>query len=430
MGILRNFRGLTMNELAQQSQNELMDAIKDVTDHVYHTLSMFEQLASRLETRCLNLDGHQPSATISNEEIAHVIATNIPKMPDYRAIAPLLQDPTINDILINGANQIFVERQGVMELTPLAFESEEELAQMAIEIAEYCGRRLDGENSLVDARLPDGSRVNIVIPPVAIDGVSLSIRKFSGGKHTLESMAKTGGISDEMAVFLRCCGNARANMVISGGTGSGKTTLLNAICKNIGERERVVTIEDSAELQLPIKHVVRLESITHEQKGQRIVTIRDLVKNALRMRPERIIVGEVRGSEAFDMIQAMNTGHDGSLTTIHANTPRDGLARIENMIGMAGLGLPTIAIRKQMASAIHFIIQAERSGSGHRHVSRITEVIGIEGDVVTMQDIFVYKEEKKPDGSTHGSHAWTGTFPRHPQVCAMVRQANILKVGR
>jgi pilus assembly protein CpaF len=393
---------------------QIMNSVSDVVDHVYHSLAMFEQLFARLEVKCSKLD---------NPEKQLIYGLEVAKTePNYRAITGLLNDPTVNDILINGSKQVYVERSGVLELTDVKFNSEAELYDFAVEIGHYCGRSVTPKTPLVDARLPDGSRVNIAIPPVAIDGVSLSIRKFSGDGFSLMNMAQKGSISTELAEFLRCAAQTNLNIIVSGGTGAGKTTLLNALCKHISEKERVVTIEDSAELRLPIPHVVRMEAITHAEEGRSIVTIRDLVKNALRMRPNRIIVGEVRGSECFDMIQAMNTGHDGSLTTVHANTPRDAVVRLENMIGMAGLNLPTIAIRRQIASAVHLIIQAERSNEGHRRVSKVTEIVGIEGEIITMQDIFTYKE----NASGKGEHVWSGVFPRHPELNKMLRASGIM----
>jgi pilus assembly protein CpaF len=398
--------------------NKIMNSVSDVVDHVYHSLAMFEQLFARLEAKCLQLD-KPANSLIYGLEAAKA-------EPDYRAVAGLLADPTVSDILINGANQIYVERSGMLELTDIKFNSEAELYDFAVEIGHYCGRSVTPLTPLIDARLPDGSRVNIVIPPVSIDGVNISIRKFSGGGYSLMNMAQKGSLSVELAEFLRCAAQSNLNIVVSGGTGSGKTTLLNALCKHISEKERVVTIEDSAELRLPIPHVVRLEAITHAESGRAIVTIRELVKNALRMRPNRIIVGEVRGSECFDMIQAMNTGHDGSLTSVHANTPRDAIARLENMIGMAGLNLPTISIRKQIASAVHLIIQAERSNDGHRRVTKVTEVVGIESDTITMQDIFSYKEN--PNGK--GEHVWSGVFPRHPELNKLLRASGVMNKSK
>jgi pilus assembly protein CpaF len=409
------------NNIAQQ----IMYNVQDVTDHVYHSLLLFEQLFARLEARCVALDG---KASIEHGKTTF-LSSHAHAEPTYGVIAPLLADNSVNDILINGAHQIYVERSGILELTDLSFDSEEQLAELAQQIGTFCGREISPLTPLVDARLPDGSRVNIVIPPVAIDGISISIRKFSGEAISLDAMAKSGNMSIELAEFLRCAAKANVNIIVSGGTGAGKTTLLNALCKHISDKERVVTIEDSAELKLPIPHVVRLESITHAQEGRAMVSIRDLVKNALRMRPNRIIVGEVRGAEAFDMIQAMNTGHDGSLTTIHANTPRDAVARLENMIGMCGMNLPTIAIRRQIASAVHLIVQAERTSEGHRRISRVTEIVGIEGDMITMQDVFVYKEEKNatPDAPVRGTHQWSGVFPRHAKLNQLLRASGMMK---
>ena len=410
-----------------QDVQTLTNSLLDVTDQVYHSLSLFEQLSARLEARCKAMDG---GVGKEGQSLPKSLEMHAPTgvTPNYGVIAPLIDDPSVNDILINGANQIYVERKGVLEATNLRFASEDDLITLATEIAHYCGRLIGGEHPLVDARLPDGSRVNIVVPPAAIDGVSISIRKFGEGKHDLSAMARTGTMTQMMADFLKCAAQANINIIISGGTGAGKTTLLNAICRHIPEVERVVTIEDSAELQLPIPHVVRLESVANQQKGVAPVTIRDLVKNALRMRPNRIVVGEVRGPEAFDMIQAMNTGHDGSLTTIHANSPRDGIARIENMIGMASLGLPTLAIRKQIASAVHFIVQVERAGSGQRSIKQISEVVGMEGEIITMQDIFTQKEERQPDGTMSYAHAWSGVFPRHARLNKLLRDTGVLNM--
>lgn len=404
---------------AAKDITHLENELHDVTDQIYHTLSMFEQLSARLQERCLNIDDSE------NNKNLHIVP---PKNIDYCAIKELMEDSSVNDILINGTSNIYIERAGVLELTNYRFESEDELLQLAKDIAHYCGRTVDAKHPLVDARLPDGSRVNIVTPPASIDGISISIRKFGDGSLNLQQMAQAGCMSEQMQQFLECCAEARCNIVVSGGTGAGKTTLLNAICKNISEEDRVVTIEDSAELQLPIKHVVRLESVTHEGAAKQ-VTIRDLLKNALRMRPNRIIVGEVRGAEAFDMIQAMNTGHEGSLTTIHANTPRDGIARIENMIGMAAMNMPTSAVRKQIASAINFIVQVERTASGNRYVKNIAEVVGIEGDVITMQDIFTHQEERSMDGDIKSTFKWAGMFPRHVVLNNILREKKVLNLA-
>lgn len=344
----------------------------------------------------------------------------------------LLDDNTVNDILVNHANEIYVERAGQMQRVDLAFESEEHLLEIAQSIAMAVGRRLDMKRPLLDARLADGSRVNIIAPPLAVDGISMSIRKFSKNRITLETMTKSGCMSEQLAGFLSVAAKSKINIIISGGTGSGKTTLLNAVSQHINPHERIVTIEDSAELQLQLPHVVRLETKEPESRNDRSdeVSIRDLVKNSLRMRPDRIIVGEVRGPEAFDMIQAMNTGHDGSLTTIHANTPRDGLARIENMVSMANLNIPTASVRKQIASAIQLIVQTARMEDGVRRVQLVSEVVGMEGDVLTMQDIFKFTANGlDADGKLKGTHKWSGVFPRHFGFSQALRDAGVFSLG-
>ena len=348
---------------------------------------------------------------------------------DMGALKPLLEDPTVNDILVNSYDRIFVERNGELESTDVAFESHEKLVDLVHLIVEAVGRTIDPKRPLIDARLLDGSRVNIITPPLAIDGVSMSIRKFGGEELTLDRMAEFGSLTKQMAEFLKLCAKSKANIVVSGGTGSGKTTLLNAISKYIGEKERIVTIEDSAELQLKQPHVVRLETKIADRYGDMSseVTIRDLVKNSLRMRPDRIIVGEVRGSEAFDMIQAMNTGHDGSLTTIHANTPRDGITRIENMIGMGDNNLADLAIRRQIASAVHFIIQTARMDDGVRRITHISEIVGMEGNIITMQDIFIFKQDGIDEkGGIIGQHVWGGMYPRHVSLNGLLRAGNVM----
>lgn len=413
------------NHDAKAQNGQIEQSLHDVTDQVYHTLSMFEQLCARLEERCNMLDATLQSSATEPDD---VLRSGGKKEPHYRAIAELMADPDVSDILINGPDQIYVEKGGTLKLTDYKFENENELIELAHEIAHFCGRVVDKNNPLVDARLPDGSRVNIVTPPVAIDGISMSIRKFGDGSLSLSNMANKGCMTQQMAEFLRCCADAHVNMVVAGGTGAGKTTLLNAICKHIDPADRVVTIEDSAELRLPIPHVVRLESITHDEAGRKQVSMRQLLKNSLRMRPNRIIVGEVRGAEAFDMIQAMNTGHDGSLTTIHANTPRDGVTRIENMVGMSDMKMPPNVIRKQIASAVNIMVQLERSDSGQRYIKSIAEVVGMEGEVITMQDIFTHKEIKRPDGSIQSQHQWTNVYPRHAKLNQLLRERDVLKI--
>lgn len=338
------------------------------------------------------------------------------ELSDLGAIMPLINDESVNDILINAHDKIFVERHGKLELTDITYQNDEAVLEVAQKIVKGIGRNIDLRRPLVDARLLDGSRVNIIAPPLAVDGTSISIRKFAKKGITLESMKERGNVSPQLADFLRICGKVRLNIIISGGTGSGKTTLLNAVSQHIDHSERIVTIEDAAELQLQQPHVVRLETkpISSGANEREEVTMRDLVKNALRMRPDRILVGEVRGSEAFDMMQAMNTGHEGSLTTVHANHPRDALSRLENMVSMANLNIPPASIRYQIASAVNVIIQVSRMRDGHRRITHVCEIVGMEGEIITMQDLFTYAVEGEDpnNGQLRGQFRWTGIMPR------------------
>jgi pilus assembly protein CpaF len=327
-------------------------------------------------------------------------------------LEPLIQDPAISDILINGPKTIFVEKQGRLERSSIVFNDEKHLLQIIQRIVSRVGRRVDEANPMVDARLPDGSRVNAVIPPLALDGSLLSIRRFGTRPLLFADLVAKKSIMGEMAQFLQACCKARINMVVSGGTGSGKTTLLNALSAFIPHHERVATIEDAAELRLQQPHVVRMETRPPNIEGTGEVTTRDLVRNALRMRPDRIIVGECRGAEALDMLQAMNTGHDGSMTTIHANDTRDAISRLEMMVGMAGFDLPIWIIRRQIAASIHIIVQAARLPGGSRKVSKISEVTGMEGDVITMHDLFAFKQTGVDDtGVAQGYFFATGIRP-------------------
>jgi pilus assembly protein CpaF len=314
------------------------------------------------------------------------------ELSGYGPIQPLLDDPEVTEVMVNGPRNIYVERRGKVTKTEISFENNEHVMRIIERIVTPLGRRIDVDHPTVDARLPDGSRVNAVIPPVAIDGPSITIRKFSRERLTVSQLVANGSLTDSMAEFLRACVSARLNILISGGTGSGKTTLLNVLSGFIPEDERIVTIEDSAELQLQQDHVVRLETKSPNADGSGGVTIRDLVRNSLRMRPERIVVGEVRGGEALDMLQAMNTGHDGSLTTLHANAPRDAISRLETMSLMAGIELPIRVIREQMASAVDLIVQQSRLRDGSRKVTQITEVAGMEGDTIVLTDIFKFEQ--------------------------------------
>ena len=321
----------------------------------------------------------------------------------YGPLEFLLKDDTVGDILVNGYNKVYVERAGKLELTSIRFNDNAHLQKIIEKIAAGVGRRVDESSPMVDARLPDGSRVNAIIPPLALDGPALSIRKFARDPIKVDDLVRFGAITQDMAVVLEGMVKARLNILISGGTGTGKTTFLNVLSSFIPNNERIITIEDSAELQLQQEHVVRLETRVPNLEGLGEVTQRDLVRNALRMRPERIIVGEVRGGEALDMLQAMNTGHDGSLATIHANTSRDALTRLETMVSMAGLGIPDKAIRHQITSAINVVLQLARLSDGSRKMLSLHEVLGMEGDVITMQEIFAYElmgltEDRKVKG--------------------------------
>jgi pilus assembly protein CpaF len=308
-------------------------------------------------------------------------------------LEPLLADDAVTDILVNGPRQVYVERKGKLELTDVVFKDNRHVQNIATRIVTRIGRRIDESSPLCDARLEDGSRVNIIIPPLAIDGPSISIRKFSKKSITLDVMTSQKNISAAMATVLKVASRSRLNVLISGGTGSGKTTLLNAMSQLIDLGERIVTIEDAAELQLQQPHVVRLETRPPNLEGEGEITMRDLVKNSLRMRPDRIILGEVRGSEAVDMLQAMNTGHEGSMCTVHANRPREALTRLENMVGMAGINLPSKAVRTQIADAIDIIVQISRMRDGVRRITSVTEIVGMEGDVITTQELFSYEFE-------------------------------------
>jgi pilus assembly protein CpaF len=321
----------------------------------------------------------------------------------YGPLEPLLHDHTVNDILVNGYDQIFVERRGKLERSFIRFNDNAHLLKIIEKIASGVGRRIDESSPMVDARLPDGSRVNAIIPPLSLDGPSLSIRKFARDPIRVQNLIQFGSITQETAMVLEAMVQARLNILISGGTGTGKTTFLNVLSSFIPNDERIVTIEDSAELQLQQEHIVRLETRPANLEGMGEITQRDLVKNALRMRPDRIILGEVRSGEALDMLQAMNTGHDGSLATIHANSPRDALTRLETMVSMAGLNIPDKALRHQVSSALDVVIQIARLSDGSRKMMGLHEIIGMEGDVITVQEIFAYElmgldEERKVKG--------------------------------
>lgn len=349
---------------------------------------------------------------LSAKEMDALIIDIADEMLGLGPLEALLKDDTISDILVVGANRVFIERFGNIEKTSVKFKDEDHLMRIITKIVASVGRRVDESSPLVDARLADGSRVNVAIRPVAVDGPQVSIRKFAKIPYSLEALVKNNSLRPAMANLLAAAVQGKISLVISGGTGSGKTTLLNALSAYIPEKERLVTIEDAAELQIQQPHVVRLETRPPTLDGRNEVVQRDLVKNALRMRPDRIIVGEVRGSEAFDMLQAMNTGHEGSMTTIHANTPRDAISRIEQMVGMAGMPMTQEAIRQQISSAIRVIIQIGRESDGSRRVSSISEITGMEGDVVQVQDIIRFvRTGVSSEGQVQGEFKATGIRP-------------------
>ena len=331
---------------------------------------------------------------------------------NYGPLNELLYDDSISEVMVNGPDQVYIERKGQLTLSDVRFESEAQLIQLIREIAAFVERRIDNDSPMVYCRLPDGSRVNAIIPPLALDGSSLTIRKFSRDPYTVQDLIGFGTLTAEAAAFLEGCVKAHFNILVAGGTGSGKTTTLNVLSSFIPDTERVVTIEDAAELQLRQPHKVRLESRPARIDGTGRISIRDLVVNSLRMRPDRIVIGECRSGEALDMLQAMNTGHDGSLTTIHANTPRDTLARLETLVLMSGVDLPQRAIREQIASAIHIIVQQSRIRDGSRRITNITEVIGREGDTITLQDVFLFEETGVDgNGKVAGKLSPTGIRP-------------------
>ncbi|BDB23336.1 CpaF family protein [Cupriavidus sp. P-10] len=335
------------------------------------------------------------------------------EMFGFGPLEPLLQDPTVSDILVNTAKQTYVERRGKLELTDIGFYDDAHLMKVIEKIVSRVGRRIDETSPMVDARLPDGSRVNAIIPPSAIDGPLLSIRRFAVNPLQVSDLVNLRSLTPPMAQMLQALAHAKINVLVSGGTGSGKTTLLNILSGFIPEDERVVTIEDAAELQLRQPHVLRLETRPPNIEGKGEITQRSLVRNALRMRPDRIILGEVRGGEALDMLNAMNTGHEGSLTTIHANTPRDALTRLENMVSMAGLTMPAKAIRQQISSAITVIVQAARMTDGRRKIISIAEITGMEGEIINMQEIFTFQRSGvDKDGTVRGHFRATGVYPK------------------
>ncbi len=395
----------------QEWQKRIHDKLLKIVD--LSLIGSMEENSARMQireiTQRIMLKENVPLSTLSRKRIAKEIEDEILGLGP---LEPLLADDSVSDILVNSYNAVYVERSGRLEKVDVQFRDNKHLLNIIDRIVSGVGRRIDESSPMVDARLKDGSRVNAIIPPLAIDGPSLSIRRFTVEKLGIEQLIESGSLTEQMAELLRGIVKSRLNVVISGGTGTGKTTLLNVLSGFISPRERIVTIEDSAELQLQQPHVVRLETRPPNTEGRGEVNQRDLVKNCLRMRPDRVILGEVRGAEAMDMLQAMNTGHDGSLATLHANTPRDAIGRLENMVSMAGLKLPISTIRTQIASAVDVILQLERMEDGSRHVTSIQEIQGMEGDIITLSEIFNYRRSGvDEDGKVMGQFCATGLVP-------------------
>jgi pilus assembly protein CpaF len=377
-----------------------------------------EKASEQIEEICQQIMNDE-SAPLNFQQRTAVVNSIKDEVLGLGPLECLLKDHTISDILVNGAHQVYVERRGKLYTTDVAFTDDRHLLSVIDRIVSAVGRRVDESSPMVDARLADGSRVNAIIPPLALDGPSLSIRRFAVDSYTVDDLIDFGTLTAEVADVLEAVVKARMNILISGGTGSGKTTMLNVVSGFIPEDERIVTIEDSAELQLRQPHVVRLETRPPNIEGKGEINQRDLVRNSLRMRPERIVVGEVRGAESLDMLQAMNTGHDGSITTIHANTPRDALGRVETMVSMTGISFPMKTLRAQIASAIDLVIQVERSQDGKRRLVSIQEIDGMEGDVITMSELFAFERSAMAeDGSVIGSLKSTGVVPKFHKTLA------------
>jgi len=401
-----------LDDLAAETLRRVIDSIDDTIDlekldafqKRQFTEQIYDTLVSLLEERNRHL---------SQGDKQKVIQYVLDEILGYGPINSLLNDPSVTEIMVNGYDNVYVEKNGIIIKTDITFRDNDHVLHAINKIITPLGRRIDESSPTVDARLPDGSRVNAIIPPLALKGPSLTIRKFSADPFTVEDLIQFGTMTREMAMFLKACVRARINMIVTGGTGSGKTTTLNVLSSFIPENERIVTIEDTAELQLCQDHVVTLESRPANIEGRGEFTIRELVINSLRMRPDRIVIGEVRGGEALDMLQAMNTGHDGSISTLHANNPRDALSRLETMVLMAGMELPLKAIREQISSAIELIIHQTRFSDGSRKITRISEVVGIENDSIVLQDIFAFRQEGvNEQGHVQGYHIITGIVPR------------------
>ena len=398
---LADFKGRAKQALYGKLESRAIDARMDEPELRAAIVAELERFLSETEI---------PLSGPERERIAAEISEDI---LGYGPIQRYLEDREVTEIMVNSTDPIFVERRGKIQRTSYCFESEEHLRQVIDRIVASVGRRVDESSPMVDARLPDGSRVNAIIPPLAVDGAALTIRKFAADPYRVDDLITLKTMTPSMASFLDHCVRGKLNVLISGGTGTGKTTLLNVMSGFVPAEERIVTIEDAVELQLLQEHVVRLESRPPNVEGRGQVAIRDLVRNSLRMRPDRIIVGEVRGAEALDMLQAMNTGHEGSMSTLHANSPRDALSRLETMVLMAGLDIPVTAIREYISSALSLIIQLSRLSDGTRRITQVTEVVGMEGDIITMQDVFrFHKRGLDEEGKVIGATVATGIRPK------------------
>jgi pilus assembly protein CpaF len=416
LGIVESIAGPTdrirpMTPLELEWKTRIYDKLLQVLD--LSLLSSVDEVQARTQIREISMRLIvEAAAPLSLGQRQFIVRRIEDEVMGHGPLEPLLADPTISDILVNGADQVYVERRGKLERTEVRFNDDQHLLNIIDRIVSAVGRRIDESSPMVDARLADGSRVNAIIPPLALNGPILSIRRFAVELLGVDDLLNIGTLTRSVADVLKAVVAARLNVLISGGTGAGKTTLLNILSSFIPKDERIVTIEDSAELQLQQPHVVRLETRPSNIEGRGEITQRDLVRNSLRMRPDRIVIGEVRGSEALDMLQAMNTGHDGSLTTVHANTPRDALGRVENMVSMTGLPFPIKALRAQIASAIQVVVQVERSEDGRRRVTSVQEINGMEGDIITMSEIFAFRRSGVDDqGQVLGSLVPTGVVP-------------------
>lgn len=419
---------LKSDKLATRSQNNILNDAYEIRERVQRKLitetdgevnishqPQMRQLIETLFNQVLAEENLLYTRTVRNNILEWVVADIL----GYGPLEPLLNDPNVTEIMVNGPHTVYVERYGKSEKTDTVFENDAHLMRVIDRIVSPIGRRVDEASPMVDARLPNGYRVNATIPPLSLDGPLLTIRKFAQTPYTAQDLIANGTLTSDLVSFLKACTEARINTIISGGTGSGKTTLLNVVSAFIPYWERVITIEDTAELQLKQEHVIRLEKRPPNVEGKGEITIRQLVINALRMRPDRIIVGESRGGEALDMLQAMNTGHDGSMTTVHSNSPRDTLRRVETMVLMAGMELPLKAIREQVSSAIDLIIHLERMRDGTRKVTQVSEVQGMEGDTILMQDMFVFDQTGFLNGRVVGKLKATGLRPKFAEKFAV-----------